>query len=247
MIRFFLRDKEKDGNWKRHILIHVIGFILCLTILGVTIYEKFGEGGWVTLVITSILIGICYLIKKHYNKVRKAALQLEDILQKLRPGKKFNNEPLKPEEPTAIILVSGFNGFGLHTWLSINRKFPHFYKNFIFVSIAEVDQGAFKGTEEIQHLAAALEDGLKKYVHLIRSYGIAADYRMEAGTDVVETATQMCQVLAKEFPKSMVFTGKLIFRQEYFYQRMLHNETAYAIQRRLQWNGIETVILPIRV
>jgi K+ transporter len=128
MIRFFLHDKEKDKNWKRHIIIHVIGFILCVTILCVTVYEKFGEGGWATLVITSVLIGSCYLIKRHYHKVRQAALQLEDILQKIRPGKNFNNEPLNPREPTAIMLVSGFNGFGLHTWLSINRKFPHFIK-----------------------------------------------------------------------------------------------------------------------
>ena len=63
MIRFFLHDKEKDKNWKRHIIIHVIGFILCVTILCVTVYEKFGEGGWATLVITSVLIGSCYLIK----------------------------------------------------------------------------------------------------------------------------------------------------------------------------------------
>jgi len=247
MIRFFLQDKEKDKNWKRHIIIHIIGFILCVTILCVTVYEKFGEGGWATLLITSVLIGSCYLIKNHYRKVRQAALQLEDILQKIHPGKNFNNAPLNPKEPTAIMLVSGFNGFGLHTWLSINRKFPHFYKNFIFVSIVEVDQGAFKGTAEIQNLRASAEDGLKKYVHLVRSYGMAADYRIDAGTDVVEKATELCESLAQEFHKSMVFTGKLIFRQEHFFQRLLHNETAYAIQRRLQWNGIETVILPIRV
>jgi amino acid transporter len=247
MIRFFLHDKEKDKNWKRHIIIHVIGFILCVTILCVTVYEKLGEGGWATLVITSVLIGSCYLIKRHYHKVRQAALQLEDILQKIRPGKNFNNEPLNPKEPTAIMLVSGFNGFGLHTWLSINRKFPHFYKNFIFVSIAEVDQGSFKGTEEMHQLTTSAEDGLKKYVHLVRSYGMAADYKIDTGTDVVEKATELCESLVKEFHKSMVFTGKLIFRQESFFQKLLHNETAYAIQRRLQWDGIETVILPIRV
>jgi hypothetical protein len=28
---------------------------------------------------------------------------------------------------------------------------------------------------------------------------------------------------------------------------MLHNETALATQRRLQWDGITTVILPIRM
>ena len=107
MIRFFLHDKEKDKNWKRHIIIHIIGFVLCVTILCVTVYEKFGEGGWMTLVITSVLIALCYLIKKHYLKVRKDARKLEDILQKIRPGKNFNNEPLNPKEPTAILLVSG--------------------------------------------------------------------------------------------------------------------------------------------
>ena len=247
MILFSLRNKKKDENWKRHIFTHVIGFVLCVTILCITIYEKFGEGGWITLSITSVLIGLCYLIKRHYLNVRKEALKLENILQKVHPGKKFNNEPLNPKEPTAILLVSSYSGFGLHTWFSINRKFPHFYKNFIFISIAEVDQESFKGSEEMNQLRISVENGLKKYVDLIRSYGLPADYRMDAGTDVVETATKMCQSLVKEFPKSMVFTGKLIFRREHFYQRVLHNETAYAIQRHLQWDGIETVIMPIRV
>ena len=247
MIRFFLHAKGKDKNWKRHIFIHVIGFILCITILGVTVYEKFGEGGWATLVITCLLIGLCYIIKKHYLDIRKAALKLEVILQKIHPGKKFNNEPLNPKEPTAIILVNGFNGFGLHTWLSINRKFHHYYKNFIFVTIAEVDQGSFKGTEEMNQLRTSVEAGLKKYVHLVRSFGLAADYRMDAGTDVVDTAAKLCGSLAKEFSRSMVFTGKLIFRHEHFFQKLLHNETAHAIQRRLQWDGIETLILPIRI
>jgi amino acid transporter len=245
MMRYFLHNKEK--KWKSRIIVHVVGFILCTTILTVTVYEKFGEGGWATLVITAVFIGLCYLIKSHYLKVRQAAQQLETILQKIRPGKTFNAEPLNPKDPTAILLVSGFNGFGLHTWLSINRKFPHFYKNFIFVSIAEVDQDAFKGSEEMQQLRVSVEEGLKKYVHLVRSYGFAADFRMTAGTDVVQTATHLCSTLAKEYARSMVFTGKLIFRHEHFLQKLLHNETAYAIQRRLQWDGIETVILPIRV
>jgi hypothetical protein len=53
--------------------------------------------------------------------------------------------------------------------------------------------------------------------------------------------------LTKEFPESTVFAGQLIFRQDRFFQRLLHNQTAFAIQRRLQWQGITTVILPIRI
>ncbi len=53
--------------------------------------------------------------------------------------------------------------------------------------------------------------------------------------------------MAEEFPRSTVFTGQLTFRLEKFYHRLLHNETAFAIQRRLQWDGLTTVIMPIRV
>jgi hypothetical protein len=66
-------------------------------------------------------------------------------------------------------------------------------------------------------------------------------------TDVVESAVELCKEVAGEFPRSTVFTGQLTFRLEKFYHRLLHNETAFAIQRRLQWDGLTTVIMPIRV
>jgi hypothetical protein len=148
---------------------------------------------------------------------------------------------------TAIQLVAGFNGFGLHTLLSIVRSFPGLYKNYIFVSVAEIDSGSFKGAEEIESLKAAVRVDLEKYVKVTRRHGFSADYRMDVATDVVETATELCEKIAREFPRCTVFTGKLVFRQEQFANRLLHNETAFAIQRRLQWAGITTVILPIRV
>jgi hypothetical protein len=45
----------------------------------------------------------------------------------------------------------------------------------------------------------------------------------------------------------MVFAGQLVFHHETFVDRILHNRTAFAIQRRLQWEGILTMIMPIRV
>jgi K+ transporter len=148
----FFQNRNKDKNWARHIVIHLIGLILCVTILIVTVYEKFGEGGWVTLVITSALIGLCYLIRRHYLKVSKGVRQLEEILSSIPSGHVPNEEPLNTNERTAIILVSGYNGFGLHSWLSVFREFPKLYRNFIFVSVAEIDSGVFKGASEIEAL-----------------------------------------------------------------------------------------------
>jgi amino acid transporter len=247
MMRFYLRYKEKDRFWKRHIVIHVIGFTLCVTILSVTVFEKFEEGGWVTLLLTSVLIGLCYLIRRHYMKVRASVRQIEDLLSEMPSGKNVNNDPLDPKEKTAVMLVSGFNGAGIHTWLSVFREFPKLYRNFIFVSVGEIDSGSFKGRDEVEALKTSVNDQLKKYVTLCRSYGYPADSRTEVGTDVVETATDLIESIVKEFPRSMVFAGQLVFQHETPFQRILHNETAFAIQRRLQFSGITAVILPVRV
>jgi len=53
--------------------------------------------------------------------------------------------------------------------------------------------------------------------------------------------------VAREFPRSTVFAGQSVFRQTGIISRLLHNETAFAIQQELRWKGINTVILPIRI
>ncbi|MCX5816273.1 MAG: APC family permease [Proteobacteria bacterium] len=247
MVRFFLHNREKDKKWKQHIVIHIVGLILCLTILTVTVYEKFGEGGWVTIVITSMVIGLCYLIRAHYRKVRLGVKKLEEMLSDIPASEPFNNDPIDPKEMTAILLVSGYNGFGLHTLLSIVRYFPDVYKNYIFLSVAEIDSGSFKGVAEIEALKESVKNDLMKYVKVTRHHGFPADCRTIVGTDVVDEASDLVEATVKEFPRSTVFTGKLVFRHENPFQKILHNETAHSIQRRLQWNGIPTVILPIRV
>jgi hypothetical protein len=53
--------------------------------------------------------------------------------------------------------------------------------------------------------------------------------------------------ITKECPLSIFFAGKLVFEREKWYQRILHNETAYAIQRRLQFGAMNCMVLPVRV
>jgi hypothetical protein len=148
---------------------------------------------------------------------------------------------------TAIQLVSGFNGFGVHTFLTTIRQFPEFYKNFIFASVVVVDQGVFKGEEGLEEHKKNAEEALKKYVEFARNLGLPADYRFTVGTDVVKTAIELCKDVHKEFPRSMVFTGKLSFQEEKYYHKILHNETAFTIQHDLHFCGIPNLILPIKM
>ena len=157
-----------------------------------------------------------------------------------------NTEPVNPHKMTAVQLVTGYHGFGINTFYSIIKNFPGVYENFIFVSIAVVDSGTFKGAAELKALSKSTRKSLEKYVDLAREMGFAADYRMDIGTDVVDMAVPVCQNIAKEFPNSTFFTGQIVFRHENPFQKILHNETAFAIQRRLQYSGITTVIMPVR-
>ena len=70
---------------------------------------------------------------------------------------------------------------------------------------------------------------------------------MSVGIEVLEEAERACAKIAKEFPKAMFFANKLIFQEERWFQRLLHNETAYQLQRRLQFAGLHSMVLPVRV
>ena len=247
MILFYVNNRDRERRWSRHILVHVVGFIVCITILVVTVYGKFLEGGWVTLLITTGVVALCYLILRHFKRTRSAMRALEATLSDIPSVAPFNEDPVNPRDLTAILLVGGFNGFGLHTLLSVVRNFPNVYKNFIFVSVGEIDSGTFKGSEAIEALKQWVRDSLEKYVKVTRKHGFPADYRMDIGADVAETATALCQAVVAEFPRSTVFAGKLVFEKENMFHRIFHNDTALAIQGRLQWLGITTVVLPIRL
>ncbi len=247
MSKFFIQRRAEDPKWFQHLLVHLVGLLLCVTILIITTVEKFAEGGWLTLVITSVVIGLCYLIKGHYLRVRRGMKDLDDTLLDVPMSQHGEPPVIDKNAPTAIQLVSGYSGFGVHTLFSIMTTFPKTYRNVIFVSVAMIDSGSFKGAEEIEALELSVKASLEKYVAMAHKLGLAAEYRTALATDIVESAVELCKETAEEFPRSTVFTGQITFRLEKFYHRLLHNETAFAIQRRLQWDGLTTVIMPIRV
>ncbi len=147
MARFFFKNRVNEKNWKKHIPIHIIGFVLCSTILLITIYEKIGEGGWFTLLLTAALVGLCFLIHGHYQNVTKGLRKLDTLLEVIPSTGSKNTEPVNPHRMTAVQLVTGFHGFGVNTFYSIIKNFPGVYENIIFVSIAVVDSGTFKGSD----------------------------------------------------------------------------------------------------
>jgi hypothetical protein len=248
MAKMWLHERKRDPHWLGKFSLHAATLVLCLAILAVTSYLKFAEGGWLTFTITAGLIAVCILVHRHYQSVAREIAELDRILTQL-PGDGRPAGPAKVDHsaPVAVLLVSGYGGLGVHSLLAIQRLFPGYYRNVVFISVGVVDSGHFKGTTEMDALVASTEKGLQHYVAFARRLGFAAESRYRVGTDVIQEAEQLCHETRKEFPKGVFFLGKLVFAHEKFYHRFLHNDTAFAIQRRLQFSGLPTIILPIRM
>ncbi len=247
MSRFWIRKRKHLPEWKQSLPIHLIGLCLCASILTIVVIEKFRQGAWITLVITYVLITLCFQIKQHYERVKANLKLLEDTIKDAIPDVPAEPKPLRRHLPTAVLLVGRYDGLGIHGLLTIQQLYPGHYKNVVFVSVGAVDAAAMKGAEEVEHIRERTEQNLQRYLNLARGLELAADYRMSVGVDVLEQAEQLCLEVKQQFPKAVFFTNKLIFEEERWYQRFLHNETAYQIQRRLQFAGLHSMVLPGRV
>ena len=227
----------RRGAWIGRAILLGGGFALCATILCVTAIEKFWRGGWVTLAATGLLVLLCVFIRAHYRsiagKLAGAFGEFESVRERTTPAP---GEP-DPGQPVAVVLVGGYNGLGVHTTLNVFRSFPGHYKGVIFVSVGVIDSGGFKGEDSIDHLREQTQHVLDRYAALIRGMGIPAGTRMALGTDAVDEAERLCTAVAVEFAQPTFFAGQVIVEREGWLHRLLHNQTAYAIQRRLQWGG----------
>ena len=249
MIRYWRRaeTQKRHPHWRRPLAIAVVCFVLCSFILVVNLFEKFAEGAWLTVVVTGALVGLCMLIKRHYNGVYARLKRLDQILTALPVGSPGKPLELQKKKPTAVLLVGGFSGLGIHSLLTSMKLFPRYFANVVFMSVGVVDSATFHGIEEVDRVREQTEDALRKYVDLARGMGIPADYRMSMGTEAISESEQLAAEVAKEYERSMFFAGKLIFERERWWDRLLHNETAYQLQRRLQFAGLPMVVLPVRV
>ncbi|GAC1343475.1 MAG: APC family permease [Myxococcales bacterium] len=249
MIRYWLQHDThvKHPDWKRHIWIHMVGGTLCVTILVITVSEKFKEGGWLTVVATSGLIVLCLIIKRHYKGVFARLKRLDQIIEALPTNAPAKELVLERTKPTAVLLVGTFSGLGIHSLLTVLRLFPRYFNNVVFMSVGVVDSATFSGVDEVDRVRSGAEEAVRKYVDLARRMGMPADYRVSMGTEAVQECERLASEVAKDYPRAMFFAGKLIFEREGWFDKILHNETAYAIQRRLQFAGLPMVILPVRV
>jgi hypothetical protein len=247
MVRHWWQDRARHPQWKRRIAINGLACLLSVGILAITSSLKMREGAWVNFLIIGPLLVLCLLIKRHYTGVRAQLQSLDEILLDVpTPNRAAAPPKREPGAPTAAILVSAYNGLGVHAFLSIHRLFPGHFKNFVFVSAGVIDSSKFKGVEEVKNLEESTRRMLGQYVKMANRLGLYAEGRHTLGVDRISALDEVCRQVAEGFPKTIFFAGKLIFPEDNFFTRLLHNEAAHAIQRRLQYQGHQMMVLPVK-
>jgi amino acid transporter len=250
MSRLWWNARATEPRWIRKLMVNGIGCLFTATILFLTVTLKFDEGGWITVAMTGGVAVACYMVRHHYERVHQAIERLEvEVLPQVFGAPAKEAAPRDPTLPTAVLMVSGFNGLGLATLTSIANLFPNQFRNVVFVCVGEVDSALFKGPEELQQLEARIADDLMEYCQLAADLGFHAEVRAAIGTDVVMELGRLCFEVAREFRHSVFFAGQLVFGDELsgFLSRFLHNHTALDLLQSLQMHGLSLVILPVRV
>jgi hypothetical protein len=249
MVLHWWKDRESEKKWRFGLAMNGVGCTLTASILCSTLYLKFPEGGWITLLITGSFIAMSFLVRRHYEQSQKDMRRLDELLLALpsSSGPSAEAPAAQPQAPTAVIMVSGYNGLGMHVFFSIIRSFPGMFRNFIFISAGVVDTSRFKGVAEIENLSEDLRGQLQNYVAFVKGHGYYAEARHHVGTDVIEIVARIVEETAKDFSNISVFAGKLVFKEENLLTRLLHNHTAFLAQKRLVFAGHPMIILPVRV
>ncbi|GIW74959.1 MAG: hypothetical protein KatS3mg104_0022 [Phycisphaerae bacterium] len=252
MVRHWFNQRTKDPSWRRKLLINGTGLVVTGFILITIFIEKFEQGGWITILITASVVGIAFLIKRHYRSASYSLKRLEALVAQTE---RHLHRDVKQEaiairsgpSRTAIVLVNGFNGLGLHTFYGVIRVFPGTFGKFIFVQVGVVDAGSFKGSEQLERLRQQTSESVQKYVDLARYLGFEAQAEWDLSHDPLQSIQKITQHLMRQHPTAVVFGGQLAFARETIWTRWLHNYVVFALQRFFCREGTPFVIIPAKV
>ena len=242
------RNRKDAPNWLLRLALSAMGFTLSASVLAVTLYEKFAAGGWLTVVITSSVIALCFLIRRHYSETREQLAKADALFSTPLAATAAQEAPaIDHEQPTAIVLVGKHRRASMHALLWVQRLFPGHFKNFAFLAVDEVDAQSYEGQEQLHRLRQTIEASLRYYAESCKRHDLATEYRVAFGTDPVAEFAALTEQVMNEYPNSVCFASKLVFAKVNFLTAWLHNQTPLEIQQRLHLTGKHMVLLPMKV
>ncbi|MBL0318012.1 MAG: APC family permease [Alphaproteobacteria bacterium] len=246
-------NRHKKGELLK-LYIPFLSFLLCVSILITTLFEKFLEGGWMTVCITSLSILGGYIVNRHYVTVKERVEQAEAELSytfacEVRPN--AETPTIDNTLPTAVFFVSELNASGMHSFMWVQKNFPDVFKNFVFVTVREIDNEEFVDEDKWSETQKNTKQLLRRYVAYCNCKGLPSAYYHSYGTDVLQKLTDLSDIIISDYPNAKFFSTKLTFDNESILSPILtpilHNQTAYMLQKRLHNKGIPLIVVPLKL
>ncbi len=244
MVRHWWQVRDAERGWSRRLFLNGAGLTICLGILIVTVSLKFFQGGWVTVVITGSFVVVAFLVRRHYRRVGFALTMLnllvEDSLARGREAEEGKGR-------TVALFVNRYDGLGLHTLGRAHALLGRQIRKVIFLSVVQVDSDQFRNEEHMESLRTERRRDLLRYEERVREAGIEAESRFVIGTDVVDELVRLSHETAGREANPLFVAGQVVFERETVTSRLLHNEVAFALQKRLIFEGLDVIVLPVKV
>ncbi|WP_370264406.1 APC family permease [Limnobacter sp.] len=243
---YWLKHRE-ERRWFKGLLSAGLGLVVSASILLGTIVTQFFQGGWVTMLITALVVCVCLAVRTHYRDTKARIARVDEAFAGIQYGSESSPAELIEGGNTAVFVVGNSRGGGLHALLWVQRMFPDHFQNFIFINARTVDSNVYGGKETLEAMRVDASVSLNYFVNFCRSHGLRAKSYLGFGTDAVAELTRLAQEVSESHPNAIFFTSKLVFDNENMFTRLLHNQAALELQRRLHNAGQQMVILPMRL
>jgi len=234
-------------KWKGPLMLSLLGLAVTAFMLTVIIVEKFLLGGWVTLVITGAVAALCVMVRRHYDDVRRLMTRIDQYAPRVTWLEELQSPPLDPAGHTAIILVGANRGAGYRTLEWVLDKFPGKFRNFVFVAVGEVDRDAFDSERSLGALQARLQNSLAYFIGYCASQNLAATSYESYGADPQSELTDLVDQVFSDYPDSVCFASRIVFRHENLFTSLLHNQLPLAVQRHLHGQSREMIVVPVKL
>ncbi len=244
MVRHWWQVRAQEKRWLPRLALNGTGMIISLLILIVTISLKFFQGGWLTVLVTGSVVVLAFLVRRHYRRVGFALRMLNLLVEDSFPAKK---KPSSAAGRAVAVFVNRYDGLGLHTLGRAQALVGAGIRKFIFLSVIQVDSDQMRNEDHLESLRKERLHDLERFEALVRKEGMEAESHFVFGTDVVEELFKLALETAKREPDALFVAGQVVFERETISSRLLHNEVAFALQKRLIFEGVDVVVLPVKV
>lgn len=232
MVRHWAKERLYNRKWLRGIIINGTGCCLTLFILVTLVSLKFEEGAWLTIAVISTLVFICIRIKAYYSNFAQIlhALPVEIPPKEPTPVAEVQ---LDRSLHTAVLFVSGSTSPALQCIAQTIKLFGNSIDHFVFIRIGTIDAGTFKGGDEIQHLEEYIKADSLKLVKMMQKLGYSAESLVSVGLDISDEVAKNAEEVRQRHPSAIFIGGQVVFARETIFSHWLHNQTLFAIQRRI--------------